>query len=122
MSINDFVEKVKPFYYLLLIIVIFVIFLLLGRLSMLWGLHEPIKIEVFKSSQTASVLGASTDSVGGVSQNPAIIIGSRTGKKYYFPWCGTVKKIKPENQIKFSSIDEAKRAGFTPAGNCKGLK
>jgi methylphosphotriester-DNA--protein-cysteine methyltransferase len=50
------------------------------------------------------------------------VIGSKNGKKYYFPWCGTVKMIKPENQIKFSSIEEARKAGYLPAVNCKGLK
>ena len=50
------------------------------------------------------------------------VIGSKTGKKYYFPWCGTVKRIKPENQVVFASIDLAKAAGYTPGGNCKGLQ
>ena len=49
------------------------------------------------------------------------VIGSKSGRKYYFPWCGTVKRIKPENQVFFNSIAEAKVAGFTPGGNCKGL-
>lgn len=50
------------------------------------------------------------------------VIGSKSGKKYYFPWCGTVKRIKLENQIHFKSIQDAKSAGFTPGGNCKGLE
>lgn len=50
------------------------------------------------------------------------VIGSKSGKKYYFPWCGTVKRIKPENQIHFASVELAKKAGFTPGGNCKGLQ
>ncbi len=50
------------------------------------------------------------------------VIGSKTGKKYYFPWCGTVKRIKPENQVHFASIALAKQSGYTAGGNCRGLE
>jgi hypothetical protein len=50
------------------------------------------------------------------------VIVSKSGKKYYFPWCGTIKRIKPENQVHFPSIEAARAAGFLPGGNCKGLK
>ncbi len=49
------------------------------------------------------------------------VIGSKNTGKYYFPWCGTVKRIKAENQIHFASVEDAKSKGFVPGGNCKGL-
>jgi hypothetical protein len=55
----------------------------------------------------------------GLSQT---VIGSKTGSKYYFPWCGALKRIKLENQISFASPELAQAAGYTPASNCKGVK
>ena len=123
---------VKPFYILLLILVVASIFFALGRLSALEERHIPIKVEQMANSQTASAISSPRTLLGeqevrGGEKNDELnsggeIIGSKTGKKYYFPWCGTVKMIKPENQVRFASIEEAKKAGYTPAANCKGLK
>lgn len=123
MSINDLLQKVKPFYNLILVLIIASIFFALGRLSALEERHVPIKIGYPNTSETAMVLaGESRLPLPVVSDDSGEVIGSKNGKKYYFPWCGTVKMIKPENQIKFSSIEEARKAGYLPAGNCKGLK
>lgn len=128
MSIKDLFEKIKPFYTLLLIFVVAGIFFGLGRLSALEDKHTPIKIEHQNDIQTASV-AESVSGVTGVQDSGVVsntqsgeVIGSKNGTKYYFPWCGTVKMIKPENQVKFASIEEARNAGYAPAANCKGLK
>ena len=137
MSINDLIEKVKskikPFYTLILIVIISSIFFALGRLSALEERKTPIKITYPNSDETGAVINASAD--GGLLQDTNTnglstqttqaggqVVGSKSGKKYYYPWCGTVKMIKPENQVKFASIEEAKAAGFVAGGNCKGLK
>jgi hypothetical protein len=146
MSIKDLTEKIKPFYFLLLFIVIAAIFFALGRLSAIEERHSPIKILQPASDQTASAISAVSEGAGdsqttttpadlsdsvqnpnqsastGVSATGGEVIGSKTGNKYYFPWCSTVKRIKPENQVIFASIDLAKSAGYTPGGNCKGLQ
>jgi len=92
---------------------------------------NPINISYPGLTQTALALTSSTTTSKTVIgekltavpvQNDGPVIGSKSGKKYYFPWCGTVKRIKPENQVRFSSIEEAKSAGFVAGGNCKGLK
>jgi hypothetical protein len=49
------------------------------------------------------------------------VVASKTGAKYYLPWCATAKRIKPENQVWFASQEAAKAAGYEPAANCKGL-
>ncbi len=135
-SIKETLEKIKPAYPILLLAVVSAIFFGLGRLSAIKRGQEGIKIEYASADQTGSVIGAgvssSTSSIGNAKpssqiQSPAVVssgevIGSKSGKKYYFPWCGTVKRIKPENQVHFASIEEAKAAGFTPGGNCKGLQ
>ena len=50
------------------------------------------------------------------------VVASKTGAKYHFPWCAGARSIKEENKIWFDSVEQARAAGFTPAGNCKGLK
>ena len=106
---------VKPFYVLLLIFVVGSIFFALGRISAIEAKRTPIQISYPSASSTGVVLGAS-------SSTSSEVIGSKTGKKYYFPWCGTLKRVKPENQIHFTSVEEARSAGYLPAANCKGLK
>lgn len=48
-------------------------------------------------------------------------VASKTGTKYYLPWCGTAKRIKDENKVWFGTKAEAEAAGYEPASNCKGL-
>lgn len=48
-------------------------------------------------------------------------VASKTGTKYYLPWCGTAKRIKEENRVWFQSKEAAEAAGYEPASNCKGL-
>ncbi len=48
-------------------------------------------------------------------------VGSRTGKKYHLPWCPGAKQMKEENKVWFATKDEAEKAGYTPASNCKGI-
>lgn len=49
------------------------------------------------------------------------VVASKSGTKYYFPWCGTVKRIKEENKVWFASREAAEAAGYEPAANCKGM-
>lgn len=48
-------------------------------------------------------------------------VASKSGTKYYLPWCGTAKRIKDGNKVWFASKAEAEAAGYEPAKNCKGL-
>lgn len=137
MSINHILGKIKstvePFYIPLLIVVIASIFFAFGRLSAITEKQTPIKIQYAGGENTGSAIGATlvqdalgnpaTQTIGApVSPTDGAVIGSKSGKKYYFPWCSTVKRIKPENQVHFASIAAAKSAGFTAGGNCKGLQ
>ena len=147
MSIHDWTSKIKSyteespgkvhaFYTLILLVIVASIFFALGRLAALEEKHSPLTIsksvtpqdtrsqtsaaiEAFiPTSETASTtLQTSTET----AQNGEVI-GSKSGKKYYYPWCGTLKRVKLQNQIHFGSIDLARAAGYVPAANCKGLK
>jgi hypothetical protein len=48
-------------------------------------------------------------------------VALRTGTVYYFPWCSGAQQIPPEKQVWFVSENAAKKAGYRPAKNCRGL-
>ena len=136
-NIQETLGKIKPLYPILLIIVLASIFFGLGRLSARKNDSNPIHFEEPGLNQagnvisgvvaTTSISSRQTSSQSSVKQIAAPkpsgeVIGSKSGKKYYFPWCGTVKRIKSENQVHFASIADAKAAGFVAGGNCKGLE
>lgn len=52
---------------------------------------------------------------------PGLVAASRNGKRYYYPWCGGLARIKESNKIWFSSIQAAEAAGYTIAAGCDGL-
>jgi len=58
----------------------------------------------------------------GTPTKAPFLVGSKNSTKYHFPWCSGALRIKPENLITFSSYEEARAAGYTPAGNCDGLQ
>lgn len=83
----------------------------LGRLSALEEAKPPISV------QTAPQL----DSPQGMYFG-GLIVASKSGNSYYFPWCSGAEKIAPANRIWFDSNDEARAAGYAAAKNCKGLE
>lgn len=82
----------------------------LGRLSALETKKEPVTIKYPYDTNTSDL-----EAVAGQ------IIASKTGTKYHFPWCSGAKAISEKNRIIFASKEEAEKAGYAPAGNCKGL-
>ncbi|MFZ2522584.1 MAG: hypothetical protein WAX44_03685 [Minisyncoccia bacterium] len=141
--VKAFSNGVKPFYMLILSLISGGILFGLGRLSSEIPGKTPISVKyevanVISSSQTGEKVEEKVTDQSVLSENKTTekkqvivvpvpetsgeVIGSKSGKKYYYPWCGTVKRIKPENRVYFASIELARQAGFTPGGNCKGLK
>lgn len=101
----------------------------LGRLSKIEQLKAPLSIKGVNvgGAQAVSTVGPNTKGfvresmVNKIASNEGFIVGSKTGKKYHFPWCAGAQQIKEENKVWFTNEAEAKAAGFTPAANCKGL-
>ena len=56
------------------------------------------------------------------TKEAGLVVASKSGSKYHYPWCGGAARIKEENKIIFSDIEDAKAAGYSKALNCKGLK
>lgn len=51
-----------------------------------------------------------------------LVVASRNGSVYHFPWCSGASQINPANKVWFSSEDAARAAGYTPSKSCKGLE
>ncbi|MFA4890072.1 MAG: hypothetical protein WC587_00335 [Candidatus Paceibacterota bacterium] len=88
----------------------------LGRLSKIKEGRVPLIIENAQNDASAQ-----TPSLSGTTAEGAIV-ASKNGTKYHYPWCPGAATIKEENKITFSTIEEARKAGYQPASNCKGLK
>ncbi|MSR78573.1 MAG: hypothetical protein EXS59_00280 [Candidatus Taylorbacteria bacterium] len=98
----------------------------LGRLSLLEDKHTPIIIENVTGNVIQSTLTTTdTSTKQTTSATQSIVSGgklvaSKSGTKYYFPWCAS--NIAEKNKIWFNSEAEAKAKGYEPAAKCKGLK
>lgn len=51
-----------------------------------------------------------------------LVVASRNGSVYHFPWCSGARSIKPENKVWFASEEAAQAAGYMPSKSCKGLE
>ena len=102
----------------------------LGRLTIYEERRVPVEIKFSQAQsnilQAPSETAFETGEVRGVStagtEVGGEVVASKTGKKYHYPWCAGAKQISDKNKITFASAEEARKAGYTPAANCKGLK
>ncbi len=118
MNIAEFIEKCKSreVYTAALIVLVALASFGLGRLSKLQESREPIKIEHPNETVAAVSVALPPTNSGGQ------VVASKSGDKYHFPWCGGAARISEANKVWFNSVEEARKAGYTPASNCKGLK
>lgn len=102
----------------------------LGRLSKIEGSKTPIRIENAaefpqddaSTETTKSVSGQSASIISSLpDQGSGQFVGSKSGTKYYLPWCSGVKRITDANKIYFASKSDAEARGYTPSSTCKGL-
>jgi hypothetical protein len=106
----------------------------LGRMSVARVANQdnaPAKIQIMASSSILvpqpsplitlpeAAQAASVVTVPAVHMGP--YVGSKSGTKYYLETCSGVKRIKEANKVFFSSVQDARAAGYTPAANCPGL-
>lgn len=119
MTVHELREKINSrdvFFSAVVVLVGFASFGL-GRLSLLESRREPVRIE-----------NALVASIGGVTMKDekmtagGQIVASKTGTKYHYPWCAGASQIFEKNKLWFASPEEARKAGYAPASNCKGLK
>mgnify|MGYP003394005457 FL=1 len=113
----------------IVIILVAVLSFSMGKLSVVVGDREPIKIEYdqsliedsvslapAKAINTATVVNAVKEVTPATSQT---VVVSKNGEKYHYLHCSGAKQIKEENKITFASPNLAESAGYTLAANCK---
>jgi hypothetical protein len=115
-------ENDSLFYGSLLVIVSIASFGL-GRLSLqdlrIAG-EQKASVQLFDQRRAVEDL-QKENQIEDLQDEDATYVGSKNGSKYHFPWCVGAKQIKEENKIFFATKDEAEKAGYAPASNCKGL-
>ncbi len=127
-SIQELARKFKDFLtntdvvLILIILSTAILSFLLGRASVM---QKESSIQNFTESNPKYQVIESKPSVltstSTANHENTQYVASKSGTKYHLPWCAGAKQIKEENKIFFNSKDEAERAGYTPAGNCKGI-
>ncbi|MDZ7672808.1 MAG: MBL fold metallo-hydrolase [Halanaerobiales bacterium] len=60
-----------------------------------------------------------TNSSSNANKDNKVFVGSKESDKYHYPNCRWVEKILEKNKIWFSSVNDAKKAGYKPCGTCK---
>ena len=82
---------------------------------------QDVNINTTKETIINNVPMSASAMVAGESAK-GMLVASKSGAKYHFPWCAGASQIAEKNKIWFDSYVEAQTAGYTPASNCKGLK
>ncbi len=113
-SVGEYIQKDDVFIVLLLILTNFASFGL-GRLSKIDEQKTPLQL----NQENTAVVDQSA--LSDDSEIKGKYVASKTGTKYHLPWCPGAQTIKEENKIWFNSKEEAEKAGYGPAGNCKGI-
>jgi hypothetical protein len=121
----------KDLWLILMIIIIGILGFGLGRVSGLEKNKMPIEIVLpdFPASSANTITSGSESGLKGESQAASVSLSAKTGKyvgsvnsdKYHLPTCGGAKRISEANKVWFGSKEEAKNAGYVPAGNCPGI-
>lgn len=84
--------------------------------------NEPVVENSFNKIPTENLpVGGEVKGISAQSSS-GIVIGSKNSNKYHYPWCSGAQRISDANKIYFSSVEEARKSGYIPAANCKGLK
>lgn len=108
---------------LFIILVIFLVALIsfgIGRITA--SNNEPIQINNLEKTSQENLKSLEKERVSEQTDYRGKVVASKNSDKYHLPDCPGAKQISEQNKIWFNSIEEAKRAGYEPAGNCPGLK
>lgn len=93
----------------------------LGRLSRISERQPTLPISGMTASAEKAGTPATTEAPENAEEKEGFIVGSKSSKKYHFPWCSGAKQLKDSNKVFFADTAEAEAAGYTKAANCRGL-
>ncbi|MDQ3014502.1 MAG: hypothetical protein M3Q73_01410 [bacterium] len=81
----------------------------------------PIVMEHTQLAGPAENLLPNTVETSSISTTTGAFVASKNGKSYYLPSCAASLRILEKNRVWFNTREEAEKAGYLPAKNCKGL-
>ena len=87
-----------------------IIFCVIFTLAMLIGCGENEQVTYSKPEIKSTITQAKT--------TEKVFVGSINSNKYHDPSCKWAEKIKPSNEIWFSSVDEAEEQGYIACKVC----
>lgn len=87
----------------------------LGRISALEEGKGSFEVLYLENTPTEAIESS------GFLEREQKYVASKSGTKYHLLSCAGAQSIKEENKIYFSTKEEAERAGYSPAANCKGI-
>lgn len=133
MSINHFLDKIKGTYQIQAIDKTAIVYLLIiagagigavsfGLLTTRIGKETDQRIVFTQTPDTteeASAFDSQSSSSLPQSLSEKNYVASKNGKLYYTAGCSAAKRIKPANQVWFSSAKEAIGLGYTLSKTCK---
>jgi|SRR3989344_8162260 len=126
MNIRKIVNKCKSRELYIIMVIVFTSFgsFALGRLSIVMENRPAVVVNrpLLDKAPASSVLSEADGKKEDVGEAGGLLVASKTGSKYHFPWCVGAKNISESNKTWFNSYEEARKAGYLPAGNCKGLR
>lgn len=131
MSIHNFANKIKSkmgidnitIFYLLIIIGVAIGSFGLGRISAPEGVKEAnnrpnsTKEGLVVANKSNTIVEG--DLIPQLGQKEKKYVASKNGKMYYTPNCGGASRIKSENEIWFSSKEDAEKSGYVLSSTCK---
>lgn len=85
-----------------------------------YALDKSHRVPYF-ANQVKHIAGSPATDVQESAHGKQIVV-SKKGKKYHYVWCKGAQSINPSNRRYFSTIEEARAAGYTAASNCLNLK
>ena len=92
----------------------------LFRIFILWQDRSPITLMEVEDNTVASEEKLYEDYIT-ASGLPGVVAASRNGKRYYYPWCAGLNRVKEANKIWFESEEKAEAAGYIVASGCERL-
>lgn len=128
MSISYEPRKIKKIIgFVLVLILVLLLAYAIATLSV--GMTKKSPISIVYPANTASAIRAveiketktGTNTFEKNTEMNGSVVASKKGTKYHLPSCPGAKTIAGGNKIIFPSAEAAKKAGYTPAKNCKGL-
>jgi hypothetical protein len=94
----------------------------LASIGLVVGDQLTHSVELGPSTASLQIDQSSADgslaSANNLASEEMLFVGSIKSNKYHHPSCSAAKRIKPENEIWFSSSQDARSHGYVPCGIC----